>query len=362
MSYAPTILADMPQGYYRLNEAPTTNVALDSTGHGYHATLSGSFAQGYAGALANERSTTSTHFDGVSGTMTLPPSLNDTTFTSISLEFWINVSGGTTWHYVVVTCDNHTTIVYLDASVTSTSSSGAPVGIGGLFDVAGSFQSGQLQEVALYNYVLSPAKISAHYLAAGTSSSSSSSSTVVTTPTSPPAVLFTASPVFGIGTYQSLTGGTTYAEGNPTTFTGVRHPWAGTYGGTYGFLLDTTIRTPQQTTYTPASEIGLDSTGLSVVRGYPSILWSYTTMRPDFWYYLKWVYWQSAMHTPPPFQYLVLIQYPDITGTNVSVQALARMDPPTATNRDVGAFYGVNLKFTYVGQSVLTPGVLIQVK
>ncbi len=143
--------------------------------------------------------------------------------------------------------------------------------------------------------------------------------------------------LFGIGTFQSVSGGIIIGGGWPTTPFQLSDPNAGVFGGTYGFVLDTRIKPPQTTEYVPAQEIGLDATGVSVVRGYASMTWSYTTMRPDYW--------------PPGFQYLVLLQYPGEDGANV--QTLARMDPPTQSDRTVGSYNGAQLHFTYLGHATL---------
>lgn len=166
----------------------------------------------------------------------------------------------------------------------------------------------------------------------------------------------------GIGTYQPLFGSASLSVGGgfPTSPGTVFHPYAGLYGGTYGYLLDTTIKQPQETQYTPAQEIGLDTVGVSVVRGFPQIVWTYTTMRPDYWYYLQWLYLKSA-RVPAGYQYLVLVQYPSQDGLNTPIQQLARMNPPIYTNRTVASFNGVTLTFTYVGQAILDSSVQIQV-
>lgn len=168
--------------------------------------------------------------------------------------------------------------------------------------------------------------------------------------------------VFGIGTYQSVgSGGVLFETGFPKTSSpnAIIHPWGGVYGGLNGYVLDTTIRPPQSTTYAPAESIGLDTTGLAVVRGYPQITWTWGTLRPDHWYYFLSI-WKQAQYAPPGFKALVLIQYPE-TSTNIPQVILARMEPPVHSNRDVGSFTGVTLKFTYVGQAQLFPGVLVQI-
>jgi hypothetical protein len=168
---------------------------------------------------------------------------------------------------------------------------------------------------------------------------------------------------FGIGVYQPIVGGVTVGDGfisahGPSLR--VANPYSGTFGGTYGFVLNTIMRQPKVHQYTPAPSIGLDGTGLPVIRGFPTIVWAYSSLRPDFWYYLKNLY-QLAGSTPAGFQYLVLLQYPDESNPNgnTPIQQLAYWDPPAHAFRDVGAFYGVTLTYRYVGQLQLSPNAIV---
>lgn len=168
---------------------------------------------------------------------------------------------------------------------------------------------------------------------------------------------------FGIGLYQPVVGGSSVNGGGNSIYahpnTLISHPWSGVYGGTYGYRVDTSIPPPNQVMMTPAAQLGIDTGGIVIVRGYPQLTWSWGTLRPDRWYQLFRLYKQSAQ-APIGFQFLVLLQYPDPTQTNGSItQILARWEPPTHSNRDVGAYYGVTLQFTYLGQLQLNPGVLI---
>ena len=118
---------------------------------------------------------------------------------------------------------------------------------------------------------------------------------------------------FGIGVYQPITGGTTVGSGFMSTTGPIFHlqyPYSGVYGGTYGFVMNTLFRMPKVYQYVATPSIGLDGTGLPVIRGYPSMTWSYSTLRPDFWYYLKNLYFLSGCNQAS-YQYLVLLQYPD---------------------------------------------------
>lgn len=164
--------------------------------------------------------------------------------------------------------------------------------------------------------------------------------------------------LFGIGTYQSVVGGVSVGNGFKTSSFQLSSPLAGVWGGNYGFVVDTTIRAPKAVQYVPAPMIGLDSTGVPVVRGYPQMIWSYSTLRSDHWYYFLNLYNQAGS-TQPAFQYQVLLQYPAQDGSATPVQVLAHMDPPKHAFKSVGAYNGVMLTFTYLGQSVLAPGVPI---
>jgi hypothetical protein len=165
---------------------------------------------------------------------------------------------------------------------------------------------------------------------------------------------------FGIGIYQPIVGGTTIGDGFMSPVGPIfrlTYPYSGVYGGTYGFVLNTIMRQPKVQVYTPAPSIGLDGTGLPVIRGYPVMTWSYSSLRPDYWYYLKNLYILSGCNQAA-FQYLVLLQYPDESNAaNPPVQTLAYWDPPVHAFRDVGAYWGVTLTFRYLGQTQLQSGI-----
>lgn len=161
MSYSSTILADSPQAWYRLNEASGL-VAADSSGNGYNATLpSTSVTYSQPGAIIGD-SNTSMLFSA-SATLSLPYTLNPSTWTTLSLEFWIKT--GSSWQYVVVTTSNTTgiTTLYLNGEVYS-SGTGDFIGIDTDIYYAGSSLSGNLDEIGLYNYVLTPTQILNHYI------------------------------------------------------------------------------------------------------------------------------------------------------------------------------------------------------
>lgn len=196
--------------------------------------------------------------------------------------------------------------------------------------------------------------------------------------------MHTESGDFGIGVYQSISQGQYYggsplsyipymvpgnSQGsiNPATYQGgvslsnvvasaPTNPWSGLYGGTYGYALDTSVPSPNRATYTPAQETGIDTLGSPVVRGYPQISWSWSTLKADAYTYLQSLY-QLAGHSPYGYQYVVLLQYPDPLKTSGVTQVLARWEPITHGDRDVVVFHNVVCKFTYVGQLQLDASV-----
>jgi len=167
-AYSALILSEVGlQAYYRMDETSGT-VAHDSTSHAYNAALSGSFTLGQPGAIVGD-SDTSILFDGATGIISLPYTLNYTTFSTLSLEFWTNVAG--TWQYIVITCDGSNIFTYLNSLPYSASATSTVV-VGDLIDFAGSYVTSNLDEIALYNTQLSLPQILNHYATAGYSPSS----------------------------------------------------------------------------------------------------------------------------------------------------------------------------------------------
>lgn len=160
--YSSVILAETPapDAYYRLDESSGV-VAHDSTTNAFNGTLAGSITYSQASALVGD-SDTSLLF-GSTATLAVPYSaLNTTTWTALSIEFWIKQTGG--WQYVVVTSTTTTTTTYLNGVVvTPGSGSGDPIFIDQSLQYAGTYNSGDLDEVVIYPYVLSQAQITHHY-------------------------------------------------------------------------------------------------------------------------------------------------------------------------------------------------------
>lgn len=171
MSYYSTILASNPVAYYRLNEASGT-VAHDASGNGYHATVSGATLS-QPGAIGNDLDTSM--FFTASGGVTLPNSLNVTTFSACSIEYWISIGAG--WQYVCMTTDAVSTLLYQNGSLvpSNPTTSSNTIYIDQIFDFTGSrTTSGGLDEIAIYNSKLSASTIYGHYLAASAAVSTQS--------------------------------------------------------------------------------------------------------------------------------------------------------------------------------------------
>lgn len=155
--YSTAILADTPQAYWR-NDITSGSTVPDATGNGNTATLTSGVTLNQPGAI-NGDTDTSIQF-GAHDTLSLPYTLNPSAWSALSLEFWIKQTG--LWEHVVITV-NTTATTYLDGKVYS-SGSGDPVLINQSIYWAGSYQSGYMDEIALYNYVLTPAQVQKHFL------------------------------------------------------------------------------------------------------------------------------------------------------------------------------------------------------
>jgi len=162
-AYSQLILQATPMAYYRLEEASGT-IANDSSGNGYSGTLSGVSAYNQVGAITTSGDAAIQFLSG--GTLRVPYTLNYTTFSAFSLEYWALLPTSSIWQYVVVTSIGTTTIFYVDC-LAATLSTTAPLEVSALFDFTGSYSLVTLDEVAIYNYVLTPTQILSHYTTAG---------------------------------------------------------------------------------------------------------------------------------------------------------------------------------------------------
>lgn len=161
MSYDSVILADTPQAYYLCNDV-SGSTALDSTSNHFDGTYQGSFTLAQPGIPS--AGGTSVLLAGTTGQLVVPAQLAYTTWSTFSLEFWIDAGGG--WQHTVVTASNATgqLLLYANGTQVSPSASGT-IAINANLETAGSAQTTHLAKVAIYAYVLSALQISQHYRA-----------------------------------------------------------------------------------------------------------------------------------------------------------------------------------------------------
>lgn len=214
-AYTQAVLADHPLGYWRLDE-PCKGPVSDLSGHGISGETLGGVTPGQPGALHSDTGT-ATAFDGQSGAISLgdPTSLQPA---QVSVEAWVkttstpnavntilrkrfygydlylNASGQPTfsiddsnatpwlvqgptpvadgtWHYLVGTYDGMDVRLYVDGALVRTRPAGTIyyqpdlVAIGRDGGYAGSYFTGQIDEVAIYGAALSQTQVQAHYTA-----------------------------------------------------------------------------------------------------------------------------------------------------------------------------------------------------
>lgn len=218
--YKNTVLADVPKAYYRFDEASGTT-ANDSSGNAYNGTYNSTgVTLAQAGALAGDTDTAAL-FDGVAGEMTCPAGLNTSGWSAFTIEAWVNLTslpasgariadndtgtnnkgfslfftaGATSlnlaigngsshatatytfafstgiWYHIVGTWDGTTITLYVDgvsvASVAKAGTMGTPsnaVVFGYNVSSGGGYLPAVVDEGAIYNATLSPARVLAHY-------------------------------------------------------------------------------------------------------------------------------------------------------------------------------------------------------
>lgn len=221
-TYGAVILADGPVGYYRLDEASGPTI-VDSSGGGADGTYAGTPVFGEDGALPEPND--AVRFEGSPDSGSVPRTISDdfsietwvkTTQTTSSInaqwytgaplvgaevcggatDFGLNELGGRAgfgtgssdsgdhtsvssapindgaWHHVVATREKATGIkkVYVDGQLSATATHGtdsltAPGSIGLATQPCGGNAIATLDEVAMYDTVLSASRVLAHYLA-----------------------------------------------------------------------------------------------------------------------------------------------------------------------------------------------------
>jgi RHS repeat-associated protein len=221
--YSATVLGDNPAAYWRLGEASGT-VAADTTGHGVTGTYFGTRTQNQSGGIFGDPDH-AVSFDGSTAYM-IAPSTSTLQANSVSIEVWLKkltesasgtyvsknftagggagtgwfellnqnttghlqfrVTGDTadvsltsnrvlalnTWYDVVATYDGTTAKLYVNGSLDSSmalvatpSITSDPIYIGRRSD--GNYTNAVIDEVAIYPTVLTAAKVTTHWLAAG---------------------------------------------------------------------------------------------------------------------------------------------------------------------------------------------------
>jgi hypothetical protein len=217
-TFAATVLADQPDGYYRLTDQTGSTTMADSSGNSADGTYSGQQTLGTTGALPGDPDTATSYTTCCSGVgsagPTLPlynsartveafikttngqgnqgiayfgnPNATDEGFEVSISPSSINVNGGSdfhaivtprllddgSWHQIDVTYDGTTVTAYLDGQpVGTTLLNGTLNTTTGSFNIAGgpseNIFTGSLEEVSVYPTALSAARIAAHFAASG---------------------------------------------------------------------------------------------------------------------------------------------------------------------------------------------------
>ncbi|MEX2186486.1 MAG: LamG-like jellyroll fold domain-containing protein [Pirellulales bacterium] len=217
LDYVAEVLVDTPAGYWRFEETSGA-VAVDSSGNNRDAAINGGVTLGAEGSLAGDADH-SARFDGSTGYVQLPGSWGGALWTELTIEAWVNTADPTTgtfqavvaghdpnafahfqlnnggntgvytdvgfvatpiipatptgtWRHVVITSKSGESKVFVDgaqvgATVGSTfaniaESSNVSIGLG---HQNGRWFLGRIDEVAIYDHVLSDERVQLHYLA-----------------------------------------------------------------------------------------------------------------------------------------------------------------------------------------------------
>jgi hypothetical protein len=212
--YALAILADHPVGYWRLGEASGL-IARDASGNGFDGAYQGGVTLGRPGALANDGDT-AVSLDGTTGFVRIPNSPRLDSLTVASAEGWVrggtsngdqeiwsawdggatgyqliynNGTAGvwsgngivnaptaitdTNWHHVAGVWDTTTGRLYVDGVLSATgaiqfttTTLDNQIGTqcqGANSTTCNDYRTGDIDEVAVYDYALSAATIATHY-------------------------------------------------------------------------------------------------------------------------------------------------------------------------------------------------------
>jgi hypothetical protein len=160
--YPSAIITDQPVAYYRLNEA-SGSTAFDSTVNHHDATLNKRAEYSLPGAIIGDADT-AISFDP-NGGIILHHDLDIASFSALTLEYWISIES--VWLHVVTTLDNNTGTItkYLNGNLYIPDTSGETIITELDFFASGTPKSALLDEVAIYNKILTPTQIFYHYQA-----------------------------------------------------------------------------------------------------------------------------------------------------------------------------------------------------
>jgi hypothetical protein len=221
LAYFQVVAQDGPQAYWRLDEPTGSTTAHDATGNGHDGTYAGGVTLGSPGAIANDADTAAT-FDGASGYVDVKSAFQFAGMTAFTLEGWLkpnldtnfhawigrndgqppsegylgyvdpsgpfymiervdaatkvfangNVApANATWAYVVITYEaGNGSNVWVNGQIGTASTSDVSLTgatsdfvIGAENGGLTSYWSGEIDEVAVYGYVLTQAQIQNHY-------------------------------------------------------------------------------------------------------------------------------------------------------------------------------------------------------
>lgn len=125
---------------------------------------------------------------------------------------------------------------------------------------------------------------------------------------------------------------------NPTP----QYSLAGAYGSSE-IVWYQDIRDPNTLDFTPAPPVATNPVGAPLVVAYDRMTWGYTKLRPDEWYYLRFVYRLSRRGNAGA----VRVRFPQPSGL---VECSALFEQISASTRVPGVFTGIGLVFSQLAR------------
>ncbi len=136
-AYASVVAADAPAGYWRFGEPSGSTVQLDSSGHGNNGTYLGGVALAQPGALAGNPNTAAS-YDGVNDTSRIPDASSLDVGPQFTVEGWVRRSsttksvelmnkGGNGFQLVVMNAGSGNKVFLRKANITTLAQSTVPV-------------------------------------------------------------------------------------------------------------------------------------------------------------------------------------------------------------------------------------------